>query len=330
MITDTLPRGFVLRRPTMDDLQAALELIQIGEIEREGKPETTAHEMHLWWESPDFSLANDSWIVFSPEGKAVGLANVEHRQHARIFIGGDVHPDYRRRGIGTHLLKLNEQRAQQHLAEAEPDVRVSILSWIDEKNAAAKHLLEQHGYSYIRSHWRMKIELNEAPPTPKWAEGITVQTLADNPSLFRAVYEADDEAFQDHWGYVSHTFEEWERWMSKRENFDPSLWFLAMDGNEIAGFSLCADEKEQGGWVHILGVRRQWRRKGIGEALLYQSFGEFYKRGIHEVYLGVDASSLTGATRLYKRVGMHVHRQSDTYEKELRAGREISTQSVEV
>ena len=226
-------------------------------------------------------------------------------------------------------MKLNEQRAQQHLAEAEPDVRVSILSWNDEKDAATKHLLEQHGYSYIRSHYRMKIELNEAPPAPKWADGITVQTLADNPSLFRAVYEADDEAFQDHWGYVSHTFEEWERWMSKRENFDPSLWFLAMDGNQIAGISLCADEKELGGWVHILGVLRQWRRKGIGEALLYQSFGEFYRRGIHEVYLGVDASSLTGATRLYKRVGMHVHRQSDTYEKELRAGREISTQSVE-
>jgi len=329
MIKETLPRGFVLRRPTMDDLQAALELIQTCEIEREGKPETTLDSMRLWWQSPDFSLATDSWIVFSLEGKVVGLATVEQRQHARIFIGGDVHPDYRGRGIGTHLLRLNEERAQQHVAEAQADARVSMLSWVDERSTAAQHLLEQHGYNKIRSFWRMKIELHEAPPTPKWADGITVQTLADNPGLFRAVFEADEDAFKDHWGFVPGTFEDWEHWTSKRENYDPSLWFLAMDGNEIAAVSLCEDEKEQGGWVHSLGVRRQWRRKGIGEALLYQSFGEFYKRGIHEVYLGVDASSLTGATRLYERVGMHVHRRADTYEKEIRAGREISTQSVE-
>ncbi|GAC1394162.1 MAG: GNAT family N-acetyltransferase [Ktedonobacteraceae bacterium] len=329
MLTASLPRSFVLRRPKMDDLGPVLHLIQACEIEREGRSESTLEDTRLWWQSPDFILARDAWVVLSPEEKAIAFASVEHREHARIFVGGDVHPDYRRRGIGTYLLQLNEERAYQHIAEAPADARVSMLSWMDEKDISAQQLLKKHGFKKIRSFWRMKIELNEAPPAPKWADGITVRTLADNMDMFHAVFEADEDAFKDHWGHTPMKFEEWEHWTRKRENFDPSLWFLAMDGNEIVAVSLCEDEKEQGGWVHSLGVRRQWRRKGVGEALLYQSFGEFYKRGIHEVYLGVDASSLTGATRLYERVGMHVHRRADTYEKEIRAGREISTQSVE-
>ncbi len=329
MLTASLPRGFVLRRPTMNDIEDILHLMNTYEIELEGRPDTTMDTLRLWLQSPGFDLATDAWLVLSSEEKIIAFASVEHRQHVHIFVGADVHPDYRGRGIGTHLLQLNTERAHQHIAEALPDARVSMLAWCDEKNIALRHLLEEHDFTKIRSFWRMKIDLQETPRMPMWAEGIRVQTLADNLELFRAVFDADEDAFQDHWGHVPMNFEEWEHWTRKSENFDPSLWFMAMDGDEIAAVSLCEDEKESGGWVHSLGVRRQWRRKGIGEALLYQSFGEFYKRGIHEVYLGVDASSLTGATRLYERVGMHVHRRSDRYEKEIRAGREISTQSLE-
>jgi mycothiol synthase len=103
-----------------------------------------------------------------------------------------------------------------------------------------------------------------------------------------------------------------------------------MDGAQIAAFALCADEQESGGWVHELGVRRPWRRKGLGLALLHHAFGEFYRRTIQNVYLEVDAQSLTGATRLYERAGMHVERQSTVYEKELRPGKELSIQTIEV
>ena len=83
------------------------------------------------------------------------------------------------------------------------------------------------------------------------------------------------------------------------------------------------------GWVDVLGVRRPWRRRGLALALLHHTFGEFYQRGKRKVGLGVDAQSLTGATRLYEKAGMHVQRQYATYEKELRPGEELSTQSVE-
>src|SRR5216683_6438886 len=112
-------------------------------------------------------------------------------------------------------------------------------------------------------------------------------------------------------------------------DFDPSLWFLALDGNEIAGASLCTNQGDYG-WVDTLAVRRPWRRKGLGMALLLHSFAEFYRRSKNKIGLGVDSQNLTGATRLYERAGMHVARIHITYEKELRAGIELSTQAAPV
>ncbi len=48
------------------------------------------------------------------------------------------------------------------------------------------------------------------------------------------------------------------------------------------------------GWVGTLGVVREWRRHGLGLALLQHSFQQFYQRGKRKVGLGVDAQSLTG------------------------------------
>jgi len=119
--------------------------------------------------------------------------------------------------------------------------------------------------------------------------------------------------------------------MTKYDGFDPTLWFLAMDGDEIAGISLCrpyAYDDPDMGFVNVLAVRRPWRKRGLGLALLRHSFNEFYRRGKRKVGLGVDAENLTGALRLYEKAGMHVHRQYNLYEKELRPGKEISVQSL--
>ena len=119
------------------------------------------------------------------------------------------------------------------------------------------------------------------------------------------------------------------KWELNPVSFDPTLWFLAFDGDKLAGGPLCRYDKDLHiGWVNQLAVLRLWRRKGLGIALLLHSFAEFYRRGIVNVGLGVDAQNLTGATRLYERAGMHVALQHDTYEKELRAGQELSTQSI--
>ena len=72
------------------------------------------------------------------------------------------------------------------------------------------------------------------------------------------------------------------------------------------------------GYVGLLGVRRPWRRKGLGEALLLRSFQAFRERGWTRGTLGVDASSPTGATRLYERAGMRVYRTTVFLERPVR------------
>lgn len=324
-MTDTLPTSFLVRAPTMDDLEVVTQLINICEIAQYGIAEVTREEMRTAWHAPDFDLATDAWVVLAPDGQLVAYAAAGHREYVRIWTEADVHPAYYGRGIGTHLLRLAEAWARQHITHAPADARVALHGQVSNVNRAAQQLFERRGYALVRRFWRMEIEMNATPPVPEWPTGVTVRTFV--PGQERAIFNADQEAFQDHWGYMPSDFESWEHWMLKREGFDPTLWFLAFDGNELAGISLCQDEKDLG-WVDTLAVRRPWRRQGLGMALLHHSFSEFYARGKHKVGLGVDAQNLTGATRLYERVGMHIVRQYSSYEKELRAGVELSTQSI--
>ena len=113
--------------------------------------------------------------------------------------------------------------------------------------------------------------------------------------------------------------------------YDPNLWFVAWNGSETAGYCLCraaSISEHEAGYVNILGVRRDWRKQGLGLALLQHAFGELYRRGQMHVELDVDAESLTGALKLYEKAGMHVHRQNDVFEKELPSGREVAVESL--
>jgi mycothiol synthase len=176
------------------------------------------------------------------------------------------------------------------------------------------------GYRPIRSSWVMEIEFGvEAPAEASVPEGIDIRPYR-HPEDAHATHEAHMEAFADHWEFTPSSFEEWAEFSIRTRNFDPTLWLLAWAGDEIAGYALNYPERagDPGyGWVGTLGVRRQWRRRGLGEALLRRSFAALHARGRRRVRLGVDAENPTGATRLYERAGMHVLRRSNTWEREL-------------
>jgi len=325
-MTDTLPAGFLQRPPTMGDVAAVTQLINTCEIAQYATAEVTQENICTEWQSPGFDLTTDAWVVIAPDSHLVAYGAVWHREHVHIWTEIEVHPDYYGRGIGTHLLRLAEVRARQHIPQAPPHARITLQTWASSVNQAAQQRLERAGYKPVRSSWRMEIEINAVPPAPQWPEGISVRTFFRGQDE-RTVFETDEEAFRDHWGHLPMQFDLWEHWTVKREDFDPTLWFLAFDGTQPSGICLCQNEKDSG-WVDTLAVRRPWRRKGLGMALLLHAFGEFYRRDVHKVGLSVDSQNLTGATRLYERAGMHVARQYNTYEKELRLGVELSTQSI--
>jgi mycothiol synthase len=181
-------------------------------------------------------------------------------------------------------------------------------------------LVARRGYRRIRSSWTMEIELDaEAPLEPVIPDGIELRPYR-HPEDEQRVYEALQEAFLDHWDFHPTTIENWREFNVKSRYFEPDLWLIAWDGDEVAGASL--NYPEHGGdpgygWVGTLGVRRAWRRRGLGEALLRLSFVLLHARGLRKVRLGVDAENPTGATRLYERAGMRVLRRSNTWERAL-------------
>jgi len=321
-----LPVGFIARVPTMADVQAVTDLINAAEIADYGRGTLTTEIIYTAWEDPIMNLAQDALLITTDDGRVVAYGDMEQREHARIYCSANVHPDFCDRGLGSYLLAWLDARAQRHVALAEPDVRVVIINWVSSVNQSAKRLVERAGYTHIRSHWHMEIDMTEPPAAPQWPEGFTLRPFVVGQDE-HMVYELDEEAFSDHWGHMPTPFEQWEHWSLKRPGFDPALWFLAFDGDMLAGLALCRYENEDG-WVGALAVRRPYRHLGLGMALLRHSFAEFYHRGTRRVGLGVDAQNLTGATRLYKRAGMHIARQADLYEKELRSGRELSVQSL--
>ena len=331
-----LPHGFTTRGAELDDADAAVKLFNTWS-------QTVIHQNELSdpnilrneWASPGFNPATDIRLVFSPEGMLVGYieAWTTSKPPVHPWLWGRVHPEFGGLGIGTWLLQWAEERACKVLDILPADLRFAPRTGIYQSVVDSKKLFEDRGFVRIRSSYDMRIDMEETPPTPLWADGITLRT-ADPETDSRAIYQVDRDSFRDHFGYIEEPFEEgFARFKHflLGEDSDPSLWFLAMDGDEIAGISLCRPSSYDDpdlGWVNILGVRREWRKRGIGLALLQHSFGEFYKRGKRKVGLGVDAQNLTGALKLYERAGMHVHQAFDQYEKTIRSGREISVESL--
>ncbi|GCE03622.1 GNAT family N-acetyltransferase [Dictyobacter aurantiacus] len=324
MITK-IPGTFTVRQLTLGDAEKVHQIVVASDLHWQGQVANTLDDMRRMLGAPDVDLNSGGWLVLDHEGRAIAYAVMEHVQHARNFVRCGIHPQYLDYGIGDLLLEKAEQWTREQMPLASPELRVTLRGYCNNKNLAWKSLLEQHDFQPIRNFWVMGIELPTASVVPQWPEHI--QVINPTPDMLYAVYEADEEIFRDHWGFMSQSFEQWRYWATQRERFDLSLWFLAMDGDEIAGLSLCANE-EDGGWVHVLGVRRPWRRQGLALALLQHSFSEFFRRDIHKVYLSVDAQSLTGATRLYERAGMHVVKRATQYEKELRVGREPGIQTL--
>ncbi len=324
---NTLPNGFQLRHTTMDDLQGVTDLLMACDIADYGKPTaartTVEQSTRSYWSSSSIDLEHNTWVVLAPDGKCIARVNIGFSQEKpeEMYASPRVHPDYRGLGIGTFLIRLAEQRALELMTILPQEKQVTLNSWIEGVNERARNLLVRENFSLLRTYVRMELDMQEQPPVPQWPTDIAVRTFIAGQDE-RPLYDASEESFQDHWGDTHETFEEFVRSGTGVATFDPSLWFLATTGNEITGFSLCllsVGEKIHMGFVDSLGVRRPWRKQGLGLALLHHSFGEFYKRGIRHVELSVDAENLTGATRLYERAGMQRAKKYDErYEKILR------------
>lgn len=331
-----LPAGFTSRGADPEtDARPVTELCNAASNEESGANELDERVQLESYRTPGFDPGQHAVVVFDPAGQYVATAEYwdNEEEHATPFLYARVHPAMVDRpegaAVGAALLAWAEQRTRRTLELAAPDLRITLATSASAANRAMQRILEAGSFTYVRSSWQMLIELDDEPPgEPAWPDGIALRSATPGDAERRRILEVQNDAFADHYGFVPMSFADFVHYNTRIVPYEPALWRVAIDGDEIVGIALNMSHRpgmEDTGWVGTLGVRRDWRRRGIGEALLRDAFARFHERGKRRVGLGVDASNLTGATRLYERVGMRVVREGRSYERVVREGREVRT-----
>jgi ribosomal protein S18 acetylase RimI-like enzyme len=295
-----------VRRPREADAPAIAQWITALDVHLLGRPTFTEADLRAEWRELD--IARDVWLV-DVEGELAGCAALLTARAPAVR--GYVHPRFFGRGIGARLVELTEAEALVRGAEA---LRSGALA----EDVRAHELLRSRGYREVRRFYRMTIELDELPEPADWPPGFRVAPL-DYDAEADEFHATLDDAFADEWGHEPGTETGW-RERRERRGLDPGLCFVVKNGTgAVAAAALCEEERFGVGWIAAIGVRREWRRRGLGLALLRHAFGELFRRGRRRIELGVDSDNPTGAPHLYERAGMRVAFSSVYFEKELTA-----------
>jgi GNAT superfamily N-acetyltransferase len=301
-MNSSLPDTLAVRPATTDDAEAVNELMVAADVAVQGWSDGTEDELRTWWRRND--PEENSWLLLEDGVVAYG-DYFEHGDWAEL--DGYVRPDRKGEGLGTWLVERAEERARG------AGIR-RLQTFCLAPDTDARRLFAQHGFTEARRYYRMLIELDEPPQEPEWPDRLRVATFREEDA--RVYYDALGEAFAEEWNFVQDPFDEWRALRLTAPDFDPTLWFLVWDGEEVAAV-LRGEQRGEHGWIGAVGVRERWRKRGLGLALLRHTFADWHRRGVTTVALGVDAENPTGATRLYERAGMRVGYEAIAFQKEL-------------
>jgi ribosomal protein S18 acetylase RimI-like enzyme len=241
------------------------------------------------------------------------------------FSFGNVLPEWRGRGIGTVLLEFNETRLGQIALELKQDGKLPaeapciLDNFVSSTETARRNLLEKHGYKPVRYAFEMVRPDLENIPECSLPPGVEIRPV--QAEHLRQIWEASNEAFRDHWGYIPDPWEDFLSFIDSPD-YDPSLLRVAWQGDQVAGMVLSFIDKDQNeiygrkrGYTENICVRRPWRRQGLAKALIASSLLALKDRGMTEAGLGVDAENTSGALNLYEFMGYRVVKKSTIYRK---------------
>jgi mycothiol synthase len=210
----------------------------------------------------------------------------------------------------------------REIAAEHDDVSEKLFeTWLNDKNVAATALVREAGFEPITYAATMVRPSVEDLPDHRLPEGLEIRPVRDED--IRTIWEADVEAFRDHWGFSEQTEADYERFLAYPYN-DPSLWKIAWDDEGVAGqvksFIDTAQNEEYGrkrGYTESISTSRRWRRRGVAKALIVESIRELATRGMTEVALGVHTENPNGAFDLYAGLGYEVTATWTTYRRPL-------------
>ena len=267
-------------------------------------------------------------IFAEVNGEVIGYSRAfwwEETNGPRIYsFVGFLVPAWRRQGIGRAMLRWLEQRLRQIAAGHPADRPAYFQGFAEEHEVGLAALLMQEGYQPVRYFYQMVRPTLDDIPDYALPAGIEVRPVL--PEHYRAIWDADVEASQDHWGFAPPTEEDYQAWLNSKTIFQPHLWQVGWDvaSDQVAGqvrtfIDAAQNEKyqRQRGWTEFISVRRPWRRRGLARALIARSLRVQKAQGMTESALGADSENLTGATRVYEDCSFHVVQRNTAYRKPL-------------
>jgi len=234
-----------------------------------------------------------------------------------------VHPDHRGRGIGRALLRRAEARIRERARSEPHDGRRLIAAFATDTAAGASRLYESEGFRAARHFFHMVRDDLEGLAEPALPDGIEVRPVREQD--IDTIFDAEEEAFRDDWMEAVPTAEDRRRYLS-HPHVDPALWQVAWSGDEVAGIvfpSVDAEANARYGRRRILldavAIRRPYRRRGVATALMLRALHAARDAGFTSADLWVDTSNLSGANRVYERIGFGPALRTTTYHKDLAA-----------
>ena len=277
----------------------------------------TASELQQSWQAPVFHTGLDHWLVRAPGGQPVAYGEVrgggDNEFDVILAISPVVWQDAQPgRAAALDLLERIDRRAAD-LAGQRP---YQLSCRVSTGNTDAVSLVESYGFTRRLTFNIMEAGLSQPPAAPALPTGVTIREFIPGQDD-QAVYRADEESGQDKGYHQPLSYEAWCKRMGRHTSlFDPGLWFLAFADGELAGAALnFYHDGSQTAWVDHLGVRRAFRRRGIGLALLLHALSVFQRRGYPRARLSVDSHSLTHAPRLYEKAGFRTVMGYHIFEK---------------
>lgn len=308
-----------------DDLRAFVEIFTAANV-ADGIDERVSYEALANWvahPSPHFDASRDV-VVVEVDGRPVGYgwtSWVDTTDGIREYATrGYVHGEWRRRGIGTAILRHNEAHLRRLAAAHHTDRPRFFGLGANERRVGAVALAERNGYRPVRWFFEMLRPDMEGIVVPPLPEGLVLRPPSGEAEM-RQVFEADVEAFQDHWGGFDSSEAAYQQWLSDPD-YDPQLFVVAWDGDQVAGavwnVILEHENRELGrqrGLLDSVHVRRPWRGRGLASSLVGHSLALLRDRGMTSAVLGVDADNPLGALGLYQKAGFVVDQRSTGYRK---------------
>lgn len=311
-----------------DDFARMAELINLNhEADGIGEATTVESVEHNYRHLENCDPATDM-ILADRDGTLMGYTRADWwqvvngpRVHA-VFVF--VHPSARSSGLGELLFDWSETRNREMAAGADLSDTV-FQGWAEEtKQPWLSTIYRGRGYTPITYGAEMVRPHLDRIPEAALPDGVEIRPVA--PSHLRVIWEADNRAFRDHWGYSERSETDYTRYLEFPHR-DETLWQVAWHGDSVVGqVRPFIDHEENArlgrrrGYVEFISTAPEWRKRGVATALICAAMRRLRDRGMTEGALGVHTENPTGAFELYTSLGFELVSRYSTFQKPMVTG----------